>query len=69
MPNPIIKIANAETGEEIERELNAAEYKQYEIDQQRKADQRAAAADKAIAKNALLERLGITADEAALLLG
>jgi hypothetical protein len=34
-----------------------------------KAAEKAAAKEKAIAKAALLERLGITADEAALLLG
>lgn len=34
-----------------------------------KADQDKAAADKAIARQAVLDRLGITADEAALLLG
>ena len=68
MSKPIVKIVNAETGAELEREMNAAEFKQYEIDQKRKADQRAEAEAKAIAKSALLERLGITADEAALLL-
>jgi len=68
MTNPTIKIVNAETGEVIEREMNTAELKQYEKDQaENLADQNAktqAATDKA----ALLAKLGITADEAALLL-
>jgi hypothetical protein len=69
MPKPIIKIVNSETGEEIEREMNAKEFAQYEIDQERKAQRKAEEAAKAEAKSALLERLGITAEEAQLLLG
>ena len=69
MPKPIIKIVNSETGEEIEREMNAKEFAQYEIDQERKAQRKAEEAAKAEAKAALLERLGITAEEAQLLLG
>ncbi len=69
MSKPIIKIVNAETGEEIEREMNASEFKQYEIDQAHYAAKVAAEQTKAADKAALLERLGITADEATLLLG
>ena len=69
MPKPIVKIVNSQTGEEVEREMNAEELAQYEIDQQRKAQRKAEETAKAEAKAALLERLGITADEAALLLG
>jgi len=68
MTKPIVKIHNSQTGEEIEREMNAKEFAQYEIDQKRKADQRAEAEAKATARAALLDRLGITAEEAALLL-
>ena len=55
-------------GDEV-REMNDAEFAQYEIDQA--ANKAAAKADiaKATAKQAVLDRLGITADEAALLLG
>jgi hypothetical protein len=66
MTNPIIKIHNLETGEEIEREMNAEEFAQYNIDQEAVAARKLAEADKAEAKAALLTRLGITADEAAL---
>ena len=57
----------------IEREATAEEAAQIKKDQDAaKAAKKAeeiAVADKATAKAALLERLGITADEAALLLG
>jgi hypothetical protein len=69
MTNPFIKIVNAETGEEIERAMNAAEFKQYELEQANHkvaTDEREA---QAVAKQAVLDRLGITAEEAALLLG
>jgi len=65
---PIIKIVNATTGEEIEREMNAEELAQREADQAVEAARKLAESDKAQAKLALLNRLGITADEAKLLL-
>ena len=68
MPNPIIKIVNAETGEEIEREMTAAELKDLQDLRKSYQEKYAAEESKATAKAALLERLGITADEAALLL-
>jgi hypothetical protein len=68
MTKPIIKIHNAATNEIIEREMNAAEFKQYEIDQAAVAADREAAATKAAEKTALLAKLGITDDEAKLLL-
>ncbi len=64
---------NCATGEVTERELTADELAQREADAQAYADQKAAdEADKAaksVEKAALLAKLGITADEAALLLG
>ena len=64
---------NCETGEVIERELTADELAQREADAKAAADQKAAEdtdkAAKAVEKAALLDKLGITADEAALLLG
>jgi hypothetical protein len=64
-------IVNCETGEVSEVELTAAEVKQREADAaayaKAKADEDKAAADKATARAALLAKLGITADEAALL--
>ena len=63
---------NCTTGEVIERPLTAAEIAANEAAQaQAEADRAAAeaeAATKAVAKDALLTKLGITADEAKLLL-
>jgi hypothetical protein len=69
MDNPMIKIVNAATGEEIEREMTAEEFAQHQVDQAAYAFRLAEAEAKAEAKAALLTRLGITAEEAALLLG
>jgi hypothetical protein len=68
MTTSMIKIHNVETGEIIEREMNAEELAQQVKDKaQAKAD--ADAYEKAKAdKEALLSKLGITADEAKLLL-
>jgi hypothetical protein len=68
MTKPIITIQNAATGEIIKREMNAKEFAQYELDQQTSEALKAQESAKATAKAALLERLGITAEEAALLL-
>jgi predicted Fe-Mo cluster-binding NifX family protein len=66
-------IVNCETGEVSEVELTANEIAQREADAAAyattKANEDAAAADRATAKAALLTKLGISADEAALLLG
>ena len=64
----MILIHNTETGEIIEREMNAAELKQAEKDKATYQAEIAEAEAKAQAKAELLERLGITADEAKLLL-
>jgi hypothetical protein len=66
------RIINCETGEVTERELNKAEKDQQKIDEAEIAAAKAlvdAEADaKATAKAALLSKLGITAEEAVLLL-
>jgi hypothetical protein len=68
MTKYMVKEVNAETGEEIEREMNAEELAQLEKDRIVRDAERAAIEAAAIAKAALLEKLGITADEAKLLL-
>ena len=68
MPKPTIVIHNTETNEVIEREMTAAEYANYQESLKISADQDKVLAEQAAAKAALLERLGITAEEAALLL-
>ena len=66
-------IVNVETGEEIVRELNAEEIAQQEIDEANylaaKAILDAEAEAKEAARQVILDRLGLTADEAQLLLG
>lgn len=69
MTRPIVRIHDLSTDEVIDREMNDAEFAQYEADQAAAATQAAAEAAKAAEKKALLARLGITADEAKLLLG
>ena len=73
MPNPTRIEVNCTTGEVLEIELTDAEVAelayQAELAADAKAEEDRIAGEKAIAKKALLERLGITADEAALLLG
>jgi hypothetical protein len=68
MSKPMITIHNVETGEVIEREMTANEIGQKEADKAtaiaRQQAELKAAADKA----ALLSKLGITEDEAKLLL-
>lgn len=69
MNNPIIKIHNIETDEIIEREMNEEELKQFEIDKAVAIARVEIEAAKAAEKAALLSKLGITEDEAKLLLG
>jgi hypothetical protein len=66
------RIINVETGEVIDRPLNNEEIAQQEIDEANvaaaNAIREAEAETKATARAAILERLGLTAEEAALLL-
>jgi hypothetical protein len=68
MTAKMIKLIDGE-GNETLREMNAKELAQYEADQIELAARETARQEKESARAALLERLGITADEAALLLG
>lgn len=72
MPNPTKVIIDCSTGEVTEVELTAEEIQQREDDriaaEAAKAEEATNAALKAEQKAALLERLGITAEEAELLL-
>lgn len=66
---PLIKIHNAETGEVIEREMNAEELAQWELDKAAADAKQEAKAQADNARAELLSRLGITEEEAQLLLG
>jgi hypothetical protein len=68
MPKPMIRIHNVETDEVIDREMTAAEYAQYQADQALVADMEAARIAAAEAKAAVLDKLGLTAEEVAALL-
>ena len=68
MTKPQVKEYNCETGIETIRDATNAEIAQMEIDTTNAATRKAEAEAKATAKAALLERLGITQDEANLLL-
>ena len=68
MPNPQIQIHNAETNEIIIRDMNAEELAVHAKEAAEFETMQAEIADKAAAKAALLTRLGITEDEAKLLL-
>lgn len=69
MTKPFIQIHNITTNEIIDREMTDEEFAQYEKDYAKELSKLEAASAASAAKAALLERLGITADEAALLLG
>jgi hypothetical protein len=66
---PMVRIHNIETDEIIDREMNDAEFAQYEADQAAQGVAEAAAAQKAVDRAALLAQLGITEEQAKLLLG
>jgi len=66
---PTIKIVNAETGEEIVRDMNEAELAQLEADKVSYANAVAAYEAKIIAKAAILDRIGLTSDELKTILG
>jgi len=66
---PMVRIHDLSTNEVIDREMNDSEFTQYQADQAAQAEAQAAAEAKATARAAILDRLGLTADEAAILLG
>jgi hypothetical protein len=64
-----VKIVNVETGEEIIRDANTEEISQIQIDSEMASATRAEIQAKAELRQAILDRLGLTADEAKLILG
>jgi len=69
MSKPQVKDHNSETGEEIVRDMTDAELADYEAFQAAALQAIKDAKEAAKKREALLERLGITEDEAKLLLG
>ena len=68
MTTPQISEANILTGETILRDMNAAEVAQYKVDQAQSKANADAKIAQASAKQAVLDRLGITEAEARMLL-
>ena len=66
---PQIKIVNCETGEEIVRDANADEIAQMSLDAANAVAAKAEVEAKATAKAAILDRIGLTADELKTILG
>jgi hypothetical protein len=66
---PQIKIVNVETGEEIVRDATADEIKQMQANTNAALAQKAEVEAKSIAKAAILDRIGLTADELKTILG
>jgi GAF domain-containing protein len=69
MTKPIIRIHNLETDEIIDRQMNDDEFAIYEADQAAQAIEQAEAETREAQRQALLDRLGITSEEAKILLG
>jgi hypothetical protein len=66
---PMVRIHDLSNDEIIDREMNDEEFTQWEADKVAQATEKAEAEAKAAARQAILDRLGLTADEAALILG
>jgi hypothetical protein len=69
MDKAMIKIVNVQTGEELEREMTVEELSQLESDATNNAAKIKKQAAKDAARQAVLDKLGLSADEVAALLG
>ena len=69
MTKPTIRIHNTETDEVIDREMTVAEFKIYEKEQADETVKQAEAKAKDADKQAILNRIGLTADELKTILG
>lgn len=68
MAKPMVRIHDVSTNEIIDREMNDAEFAEYEASQATQATIQAEAEAKATAKANVLTQLGITEEQAKLLL-
>jgi hypothetical protein len=69
MSKPMIRIHDLETNEIVDREMTEAEFQKYTTEKTLSDAAKAQTQAKEAAKAELLAKLGITAEEAALLLG
>jgi hypothetical protein len=68
MSKPTVRIYDCETGETIDREMNDTEFAQYQTDKANAIAKAQTETEAAEAKSALLTQLGITEEQAKLLL-
>jgi hypothetical protein len=66
---PTIRVHDIETGEVIDREMTDVEFAEYQADQAATQAAATEAAAKTAAKQAVIDKLGLTAEEIAALLG
>ena len=66
---PMVRIHDLTTDEVIDREMNDAEFAQYQEQQTALATELAEAKAKETAKTAILDRIGLTVDELKTILG
>jgi len=69
LTRPMVRIHDLATDEVIDREMNDAEFAQYQADQAAQKIAKSEAEVKETAKAALLDRIGLTADELKTILG
>lgn len=69
MARPTIRIHDTATDEIIDREMNDQEFEAYQTNQELEAARQAETEAKAVKRAQLLSRLGITEEEARILLG
>ena len=69
MTKPMVRIHDLSTNEVIDREMNDQEFAEFEANQAAQAAKAEAETAKVAQRQALLTRLGITEEEAIILLG
>jgi hypothetical protein len=69
MTRPTIRIHDIAIDEIIDREMTDAEFAQYEIDQANATAEKIEAESKAVQRQEILDRLGLSQEEANILLG
>lgn len=69
MANPTIRIHNVETNEIIDRPMTDEEFDEFKANKAKQLAKEVEAEAKAAERQTILDRLGLSADEAKLLLG
>jgi len=68
MTKPMVRIHNSQTDELIDREMNADEFAAYETAQAEQETRKAGQGAKDALKQAVIDKLGLSADEVAALI-